>query len=197
MHVSRCLGLVGLLAATAVVQAAPVTYTLDPDHTQVLFSWSHFGYSSPGAFLGLGSGTLVFDEQHPERSSVQVSLPLSTLDTHVAALDSHLQQADFLDAAKYPQVTFRSTRVQPLGGNKFKVTGELTVHGVTRPVALDATLNRVGVHPMSKRQAIGFDATTQIRRSEFGVGGHVPDVGDELAVRITTEGAAVAPSPQP
>jgi polyisoprenoid-binding protein YceI len=192
MHAIRCLGLVGLLAATAVVQAAPVTYTLDPDHTQVLFSWSHFGYSNPGAYLGLGSGTLVFDEQHPERSSVQVSLPLSELDTHVAALDMHLQQADFLDAAKYPQVTFQSTRVQPLGGNKFKVTGDLTMHGVTRSVALDATLNRVGVHAMSKRQSIGFGATTQIRRSEFGVGAYVPNVGDELTVRITAEGAVAS-----
>ncbi len=189
MHALRCLGLVGLLAATAVVQATPVTYTLDPDHTQVLFSWSHFGYSNPGANLGLGSGTLVFDEQHPERSSVQVSLPLSKLDTHVAALDKHLQQADFLDAGKYPQVTFKSTRVQPMGGNRFKVTGDLTMHGVTRPVALDATLNRIGVHPMTQRQSIGFGATTRIKRSEFGVGAHVPDVGDELTVRITTEGA--------
>lgn len=189
MYAIRCFVIVGLLAATAVVDAAPVTYTLDPDHTQVLFSWSHFGYSNPGAYLGLSSGTLVFDAQHPERSSVQASLPLTTLDTHVAALDTHLKQADFLDAAKYPQVTFKSTRVQPLGGDRFKVTGDVTIHGVTRVVVLDAVLNRVGVHPMSKQQSIGFDATTQIKRSEFGVGAYVPDVGDELTVRITTEGA--------
>jgi polyisoprenoid-binding protein YceI len=194
MHALRCLGLVGLLAATAVVQAAPVTYTLDPDHTQVHFSWSHFGYSHPGANLGLGHGTLVFDEQHPERSSVQVSLPLSTLDTQVAALDMHLRQADFLDAAKYPQVTFHSTHVQPLGGNRFRVQGDLAIHGVTRSVTLEATLNRIGVHPMSKRQSIGFDATTQIRRAEFGVGADVPDVSDELTVRITTEGTVPAPA---
>jgi polyisoprenoid-binding protein YceI len=194
MHALRCLGLVGLLAATAVVQAAPVTYTLDPDHTQVHFSWSHFGYSHPGANLGLGQGTLVFDEQHPERSSVQVSLPLSTLDTQVAALDMHLRQADFLDAAKYPQVTFHSTQVQPLGGNRFRVQGDLAIHGVTRSVTLEATLNRIGVHPMSKRQSIGFDAMTQIRRAEFGVGADVPDVSDELTVRITTEGTVPAPA---
>jgi polyisoprenoid-binding protein YceI len=194
MHALRCLGLVGLLAATAVVQAAPVTYTLDPDHTQVHFSWSHFGYSHPGANLGLGHGTLVFDEQHPERSSVQVSLPLSTLDTQVAALDMHLRQADFLDAAKYPQVTFHSTQVQPLGGNRFRVQGDLAIHGVTRSVTLEATLNRIGVHPMSQRQSIGFDATTQIRRAEFGVGADVPDVSDELTVRITTEGTVPAPA---
>ncbi len=189
MHAVRCLAMVGLFAAAAAVQAAPVTYTLDPDHTQVLFSWSHFGYSNPSASLGLDVGTLVFDEHHPERSSVQVSLPLGTLDTHVAALDSHLKQADFLDAAKYPQVTFKSTHVQSLGGGKFTVTGDLTIHGVTRSVDLDATLNRVGVHPMSKQQSIGFAATTHIKRADFGVGAYVPDVSDELTVRITTEGA--------
>ncbi len=189
MHAIRCLGMLGLLVVTAVVQAAPVTYKLDPEHTQVLFSWSHFGYSNPGASLDLSVGTLVFDAQHPERSSVRVSLPVSTLDTHVAALDAHLQQADFLDAAKYPQVTFISTRVQQTGDNKFTVTGNLTIHGVTRAVALQATLNRVGVHPMTKQQSIGFDATTQIRRSDFGVAAYVPNVGDELTVRITAEGA--------
>lgn len=194
MYAMRCFAIVGLLATATVVDAAPVTYTLDPDHTQVLFSWSHFGYSSPSANLGLGSGTLVFDEQHPERSSVQASLPLSKLDTHVAALDVHLKQADFLDAAKYPQVTFKSTRVRPLGGNRFEVTGDATIHGITRVVVLDAVLNRVGMHPMSKQQSIGFDATTRIKRSEFGVGAYVPDVGDELTVRITTEGAVAGPA---
>lgn len=180
--------MLALFAVAAVVQSAPLTYKLDPDHMQVLFSWSHFDYSNPSASLGLGSGTLVFDEEHPERSSIQVSLPVSTLDTHVAALDAHVLQADFLDAARYPQVTFNSTQVQPLGSNKFKVTGDLTIHGVTRVIALDATRNRVGVHPITKLQSIGFGATTRIRRSDFGVGDYVPDVGDELTVRITAEG---------
>ena len=169
--------------------AAPVTYQLDPNHTMVLFSWNHFGYSNPTADFGLGEGTVVFDEQHPANSSVEVTLPLARLDTHVAALDEHLKQPDFLDADKYPVVTFKSTQVQSLGGNKFKVTGNLTVHGVTRPVVLDATLNKVGPHPMSKVQSIGFDATANIKRSDFGVGAYVPNVGDEITIRITTEGS--------
>lgn len=187
MRALKYLVLAGLLGAAVSVQAAPVTYKLDPHHTMVLFSWNHFGYSNPTADLGLGDGTLVFDEQHPAQSSVEVTLPLADLDTHVPALDEHLKKPDFLDAGKYPTVTFKSTKVQPLGGHKFKVTGDLTVHGVTRPVVLAATLNKIGPHPMSKAQSIGFDATASIKRSDFGVGAYVPSVSDEITIHITTE----------
>lgn len=187
MRALKYLAFAGLLGAAVSVQAAPLTYKLDPNHTMVLFSWNHFGYSHPTANLGLGEGTLVFDEQHPANASVEVTLPLADLDTHVPALDEHLKKPDFLDAEKYPVVTFKSTEVQPLGGNRFKVTGNLTVHGVTRPVVLDATLNKIGPHPMTKAPSIGFDATASIKRSDFGVAGYVPNVGDELSIRITTE----------
>lgn len=193
MRAMKMLALGGLLATAAAAfpaQAAPVTYTLDPTHTMVLFSWNHFGFSNPTANLGVGEGTLVFDAADPARSSVQVSLPLANLDTHVSALDEHLKKADFFDAAKYPVVTFKSTGVEALGGNRFKVTGDLTVHGVTRPVVLDATLNKAGEHPMRKVPAIGFDATTTIKRSDFGVGAYAPAVSDEVSIRITTEALA-------
>jgi polyisoprenoid-binding protein YceI len=189
MRAFRPLLLAGLLGSTLAAQAAPVTYQLDPNHTMVLFSWNHFGYSNPTADIGIASGTLVFDEQDPAKSSVEVSMPLAKLDTHVAALDEHLKEADFLNAAKYPVMTFKSTSVVPEGDRHFKVVGNLTVHGVTQPVTLEATLNRVGPHPMSKAPSIGFDATTTIKRSAFGVGAYVPMVGDELSVRITTEGS--------
>lgn len=178
----------GLIPASP-VQAAPVSYQLDPNHTMVLFSWNHFGFSNPSADLGLGKGTIVFDQQHPARSSVDVTLPLAKLDTFVPALDQHLKEADFFDAAKYPVVTFKSTRVQPLGHDKFNVTGELTVHGVTRQVVLHATLNKTGPHPMTKAQSIGFDATASLKRSDFGVAAYVPNVSDEIKIRITTEGS--------
>lgn len=194
MRALRCLALASLLVTAAAAQAAPATYTLDPDHTQVMLTWNHFGYSNPSANIGLGSGTLVYDPAHPEQARVEVSLPLSKLDTHVSALDAHLREADFFDAAKFPQATFRSTRVQALGGQKFKISGDLTIHGVTRPVVLDATLNRIGVHPMTKVQSIGFDATTQLQRSDFGVGAYAPQVSDTVRVHITTEGAVAAPA---
>jgi polyisoprenoid-binding protein YceI len=190
MRAMNVLALAALLGASLTAQAAPVTYKLDPTHTMVLFSWNHFGFSNPTANLGIGEGTLVYDEAKPANSSVQVTLPLANLDTHVSALDEHLKKPDFFDAAKYPVVTFKSTRVEPLGGNKFKVTGDLTVHGVTKPVVLDATLNKAGMQPMLKVPAIGFDATATIKRSDFGVGAYVPNVSDEVQIHITTEAEA-------
>ncbi|HET6555157.1 MAG TPA: YceI family protein [Dyella sp.] len=187
MRALRYFVIAGLLGAAFTAQAAPVTYKMDPGHTMVLFSWNHFGFSNPTANLGVGEGTLVFDEKDPAKSSVDVTLPLSDLDTHVSKLDEHLKKADFFDADKYPSITFKSTKVQAVGGNKFKVTGDLTVHGVTKPVVLDATLNKSGEHPMMKTQTVGFDATATLKRSDFGVGAYVPNVSDEIKVRITTE----------
>ena len=189
MRAVRYLLLAGLIGAAVTAHADPVTYKLDPGHTMVLFSWNHFGFSNPTANLGLGDGTLVFDEKNPAKSSVEVTLPLANLDTHVSALDEHLKKPDFLDADKFSTVTFKSTKVQAEGVGKYKVTGDLTVHGVTKPVVLDAKLNKSGEHPMLKVQAIGFDATATIKRSDFGVGAYVPNVSDEIKIRITTEGA--------
>lgn len=189
MNILKIFALTGLFGMAVSVQAAPVTYKLDPDHTMVLFSWNHFGYSNPTADIGLGEGTLIFDKQHPAQSSIEVTLPLAKLDTHVAALDAHLKEADFFDAAKYPVITFKSSKVEPLGQHKFKITGELSAHGVTRTIVLDATLNKIGPHPMSKAQSIGFDATASLKRSDFGVAAYVPNVSDKIHIRITTEGS--------
>lgn len=189
MRTLRYVMLAGLLGAAMSAHAAPVTYQLDPGHTMVLFSWSHFGYSNPTANLGISDGSVVFDEQNPSKSTVQVTMPLSNLDTHVPALDKHLKEADFFDADKYPTVTFKSTSVQALGGNHYKVTGDLTVHGVTKPVVLNATLNKVGPHPMTGQQAIGFNATGVLKRSDFGLGAYAPKVSDDIKIDITTEGA--------
>jgi len=188
MRALRYVALAGLLATAGTAAAAPVTYTLDPGHTMVLFSWNHFGFSNPTADLNQVTGTLVYDEAAPTKATVEVTLPLSGLDTFVPKLDEHLKSADFLDAAKFPTVTFKSTKVAAAGKGKFKVTGDLTVHGVTKPVTLDATLNKVGPHPMMKVQSIGFDATATIKRSDFGVGAYVPNVSDEIKIHITTEG---------
>jgi len=186
------LALASLLATGTAVHAAPVTYTLDPGHTMVLFSWSHFGFSNPTANLGGVQGTLVYDAAAPTKATVDVTLPLSALDTHVPALDEHLKKPDFFDAEKYPTITFKSTKVAAAGKDKLKVTGDLTVHGVTKPVTLDVTVNKVGDHPMLKAPAAGFNATAMIKRSDFGVGAYVPAVSDEIKISITTEGLEAA-----
>jgi len=187
MRALRYVALAGLLATAGTAAAAPVTYKLDPGHTMVLFSWNHFGFSNPTANLGQVDGTLVYDEAAPTKSTVEATLPLAGLDSFVPKLDEHLKSADFLDAAKYPTVTFKSTKVTSAGKDKLKVVGDLTVHGVTKPVTLDVTVNKVGPHPMMKVQTAGFDATATIKRSDFGVGAYVPNVSDEIKIRITTE----------
>jgi len=172
--------------ATA-IQVASGTYTLDPTHTDVLVQWTHMGFSNPSAHFGIADGTLVYDAADVGKSSVQVTLPLSALDTFVPKLDEHLRGADFFDAAKFPTATFKSTKVEAAGTNKLSVTGDLTIKDVTRPVTLDVTINGAGEHPMLKQQSVGFDATTTLKRSDFGVSNFVPAVSDEIKVRITTE----------
>ena len=178
-----------LLAFAGSAFAAPVTYRLDPTHTNVLAQWSHFGFSHPFANFGDVDGTLVYDAADVGASSVQVTLPLSGLEAFSAKFNEHLRSADFFDAAKYPTATFKSTKVEAAGEGKLRVTGELTIKDVTRPVVLDVTLNKAADHPMLKAAAIGFDATTTISRTAFGVGAYAPHVGDEVSLTITTEGS--------
>ena len=177
-----------LVAASASAFAAGVTYKLDPSHTMVLASWNHFGFSNPTANFGQVDGTLVYDAKDVSKSKVDVTLPLAGLDTFVPKLDEHLKSADFFDAAKFPNATFKSTSVAAAGTNKLTVTGDLTIKDITKPVTLDVTLNGAGEHPMLKKQAIGFSATATIKRSDFGVGAYAPNVSDEVQLRITTEG---------
>ncbi|ASK93809.1 YceI family protein [Xanthomonas campestris pv. trichodesmae] len=175
-------------ASTApAVEVASGTYTLDPSHTDVLAQWSHFGFSNPSAHFGNVDGTLVYDVADVTKSTVQVTLPLSGLNSFTAKFDEHLKSGDFFDAAKFPTATFKSTKVEAAGANKLTVTGDLTIKGQTKPVVLDVTLNGAGEHPMKKVPAAGFDATTTIKRSDFGLGQYAPNVSDEVKIRITTE----------
>ncbi|MGY4515245.1 YceI family protein [Lysobacter sp. HA18] len=176
-----------LAGLAGVAFAAPLTYTMDANHTQVTATWTHFGYSHPFANFGQADGTIVYDPQNVGASSVKVTLPLAGLDSTIPALDEHLRSADFFDAEKYPTITFTSTKVEAAGDKKLRVTGDLTVHGVTKPAVLDVTINGAGPHPMSKREAVGFDATTTIKRSDFGVTKYVPNVSDDIHIHITTE----------
>jgi polyisoprenoid-binding protein YceI len=179
-----------LTAALALV-TAPVfaaSYTLDPGHTQVVFSWNHFGYSNPTAQFGKVEGTLEFDQANPTKAVVDVKIALTSVNSNVPKLDEHLQKDEFFDSAKFPEATFKSTKVEKgASADKLKVTGNLTLHGVTKPVVLDVTVNKVGEHPMRKAPAAGFDASTTIKRSEFGINKYVPMVSDDIKIHITSE----------
>lgn len=177
----------------AAIAVASGTYKLDPTHTDVLAQWNHMGFSNPTAHFGTVDGTLVYNADDVSQSSVEVTLPLSGLNSFTAKFDEHLRSADFFDAATFPVATFKSTKVEAAGTNKLTVTGELTIKDQTKPVVLDVTVNGAGEHPMMKVPAVGFDATTTIKRTDFGVGAYAPNVSDEVTLRITTE-ATQAPA---
>jgi len=176
--------------ASSVTLAAPVDYKIDPTHTATVFSWNHFGFSTPSANFTDIQGVIKVDNAKPSNSSVDVIIPISSVNTNVPALDKEFQQEAWFNAAKYPNITFKSTKVETKDKKHFKITGDLTVKGVTKPVVLDAVLNKQGEHPMAKVPAIGFNATTSFDRSAFGIGNYVPNVGDKITVNITTEATA-------
>lgn len=170
---------------------AAESYDLDPTHTNIVWHASHFGFSSPSGRFGIKEGTLAIDAEAPGNSSVNVVIDPANLVTGIEKFDAHLKSADFLDVAKFPEAAFRSTKVELAEGhNKAKVTGDLTLHGVTKPVVLDVSLNKQGAHPMTQKQALGFTATTTIKRSEFGIDKYVPGVSDEVELRIEAEASA-------
>ncbi len=174
-------------APAEAIQVASGTYKLDAGHTIVLAQWNHMGFSNPSANFGQVEGTLVYNADDVSQSSVEVTLPLAGLNSFTAKFDEHLRSADFFDAAKFPSATFKSTEVESAGTNKLTVTGDLTIKDIIKPVVLDVTINAAGEHPMMKVPAVGFDATTTLKRSDFGVGAYAPAVSDEVKVRITTE----------
>ncbi len=176
------------LLALATVPLHATTYTLEPDYTQGVFRWNHLGFSSPAAQFAQGEGTLEFDQADPTKSSVKVTIPLSSLNTGVPALDDHLRSADFFETVKFPAATFKSTRVEKGAvADHFKLTGDLSLHGVTKPVTLDVTVIKVGSNPRTSIPTVGFDATTTLKRSDFGLGKFVPQVSDEIQMRITSQ----------
>lgn len=180
----------GASAAAPLVMALPAAgnYTIDPGHTQVRATWNHLGLSRPGAIFGDMSGTIVLDPANPAASSVNVTIPLSGMDSGVAAFNDHLRSADFFDVAQHPEATFVSRSVQFTGiGSAFTVSGDLTIKGVTKPVVLHAVLNGAGTHPMAKKPAAGFSATAQLKRSDFGLDMAAPLVSDEVELEITAE----------
>jgi polyisoprenoid-binding protein YceI len=178
-------------AATLVLVSVPLratTYTLEPNHTQGIFRWNHLGFSSPAAQFGQGEGTLEFDQADPTRSAVKVTIPLSTLNTGVPDLDEDFRSEDFFQTAKFPTATFTSTQVERGSApERLKVTGNLNLHGVIKRVTLEVTIIQIGTNPRTSLPTVGFEATTTIKRSDFGLGKYVPQVGDEIEIRIPSQ----------
>lgn len=172
------------------VQADPVTYKLDPDHTYALWFVNHFGFSNvSGKFIA--NGTLVLDQANPQNDKVNVVIKIANLSTGIPKFDQHLKSADFFDATKYPTATFVSDSVS-VTDKTAQITGKLTIHGVTKPVTLNVTLNNSGMHPYAKKEAVGFSGTTTIKRSDFGLGLYTPNVSDDVNIKIEVEAEKVS-----
>ena len=169
---------------TAPGSVEPGHYVIDPYHTQVNFVVNHMGFSLYGGRFSDASGMLDLDPKKAAASTVRVSVPVASVSTTSPKLDGELKDAEWLDAAKYPTMTFHSTSVAPDASGKAKVSGDLTLHGVTKPVTMDVSFIGSGVNPLSKKYTAGFTMIGDIKRSDFGVKKYVPLIGDVVHLTI-------------
>ncbi|ACI51938.1 YceI family protein [Gluconacetobacter diazotrophicus PA1 5] len=160
------------------------TYQVEPSHTQVGFSLLHFGFTYYSGLFSNVSGTLTLDPKAPSGSALNVTIPVASVQTTSGKLDEELKGAEWFDAAQFPNATFTSTKVIPTGKDRATVTGNLTIHGITKPETLKVRFIGAGVNPMDKKYTVGFEATGTVNRSDFGVKKYVPYVGDAVDLHI-------------
>jgi polyisoprenoid-binding protein YceI len=177
------------LAGSALAQSAPPppsgTYRVEPEHTEIMFGVSHLGLTMYYGVFSHASGSLVLDSADPAASRLEVRAPVSSVLTPSLRLNTELQGPKWLNAQAYPQMTFRSTHIALTGRDMAQVEGDLTLHGVTRPLTLRAKFNHGGENPIDHHYTIGFEAHGMIKRSDFGVSAYVPMVGDNVHIYIS------------
>lgn len=175
-----------LASAALSAVAAPETYNVDTNHTFPSFSYSHLGMSTQLSRFNKTTGTVVLDKA-AKTGSVDVVIDMTSVDTGSTVFNGHIQGEDFLDTAKFPTATFKSTKVVFDGDKPTAVEGNLTIKGITKPVTLKLTHFMNMVHPMMKKDAIGANASTTIKRTEFNAGKYAPNVGDEVTITLAIE----------
>ncbi|MCP4315560.1 MAG: polyisoprenoid-binding protein [Hyphomicrobiales bacterium] len=193
----RNLGIPGLaalsfvLALPAIPAFAAETYYTDQGHTEVRLGWNHAGVSMQSAEFTTVKGELNLEPEDVEDSTLNVTIDTASISTGFGPLDDHLKSKDFLEVETYPQITFTSTGVKRTGDNTAEVTGDLTIHGVTKPVTLKTTLTHRGDHPLGafidyyKGKWIAFSAATEIDHVAFDVGNKFPT--GPISISIITE----------
>ena len=175
-----------VLALVAPLAAVADTYTVDSKHTFANFTWLHFGYAHHRGKFTDTRGTVTLDPVK-KAGSADITIQLASIDTGVPKLDEHLKSGEFFDAAKYPTIAFKADKFSFEGDRLTAVAGDLTVHGVTKPVTLKVTDFVCKEHPFMKVPACGADAVATIKRSDFGMGAYVPMVSDEIDLTIEIE----------
>ena len=180
----RALVFAAAVFAAGAAYAEPVTYALDPAHTQVAFSIDRFGFNRVlGRFEDV-SGEVVIDETNPANSSVRATIQVASVDAGNDRRDEHLREPRWLNAAQFPTMEFRSTAVRLTGERTAEVTGDLTLLGQTHPVTLNVTLNNLGPAPNNQRRTAGFSATGSLNRSAWGSATGANLIGDSVAIQI-------------
>ena len=176
-----------LCLGVATAASAADTYHLEKTHVDLLFSISHAGFTEKhGSFRDLDA-TLQYDDAKPENSQVTVVVKTDSLDTAFAARDKDVKSDKFLDVAQYPEMRFVSTKVTREPDQTLRIDGQLTLHGVTKPLTLHAKLNKEAPNPFDKRPTLGFSATGSLKRSDFGIATYIPVIGDEVSLTIDAE----------
>ncbi len=175
-----------LLAPLTQALASLEPFTIDPQHSYVLWHIDHFGFSNPSG-KWMVHGTLELDKAKPQNSKVSVTIHVAQVVTGVPELDKHLRTKLFFYTEKFPLATFTSDKISMTGKRSAKITGMLTVRGVTKPITLNATLNKVGQNPISNRMSVGFSADTELKRSDFNINTLSPGLGDEVKINIELE----------
>jgi polyisoprenoid-binding protein YceI len=182
-----------LILWTGAAWAAPESYELNREHSDVTFTINHAGLSLKHGWFGDVSGSLKLDTNHLEASSVDVTVAMTSVDTNNTRRDTDLRGANFLDVEHFPAMHFVSTKVSVVNPSALDVTGDLTLHGVTRPLVLHAKINMIGKSPFGGAQTAGFTATGALKRSDFGMKTMLPLIGDDVSITIDTEFAMPRP----
>src|SRR5438270_5020172 len=177
-----------IITMSSLCFAETQTWQIDPNHTASQFSVRHLGISTVRGVFEKTTGTVNYDPADPSKTSIDATIDTSSVNTRVQMRDNDLRSPHFLDVQKYPAITFKSTRAESAGTGKLKVTGDLTIHGVTKQVVLDVDSSSQPISdPMGKGMRMGVNATTTIKRSDFGLNYLLGPVGDEIQITLDVE----------
>ena len=178
----------GAVALTPHQAEAADTYTLDKTHADVVFWVDHLGYSKTWGRFNAMDGTLVLDQDDPSQSAVAIVIQAATIDTNLKKRDAHLKSPDFLNVKEYPTITFNSTNVAPSGDKTATITGDFTLHGVTKSISFEATVNKVAPFAMDKsKEIVGISAETMIERTDYGMNYGAGAIGTEMPIFLELE----------
>lgn len=183
---TRLIAFVLAAGCSLAASAAPETYVIEPTHSFSRFEYNHFGYSTQVNKFNSTVGKIQIDRA-AKTGSVEVSIDPKSVNTGYDTFNSHLQGADFLDSAKYPAITYKSSKFVFSGDKLVGVEGNLTIKGVSKPVNLEVTSFHCMPHPMVKKDACGANAIAKIKRSDFGAGKYAPHVSDEVTLGFSIE----------